>query len=497
MTMNIDDGKKSRAALKTYFVKNAIPTEQQFAQLIDSAISQRDDGLVKLAGDPLCIEAAGDDTSFKKALNFYSRFADADPAWTISLRPRSTPGDPLTGRAGLSINDASGNSCLAIDAETKNVGVGVIKPGERLEVDGRVKAGKMVIGTWPHYGGVDGFVGVATLDHNELGNYALLQQGKQDEFCGRTLLNSPVDIEFRIANEVRAQLDHAGNLKVSEGNLTVSKGHLTVGKGNLTVANGNVGIGVAEPSERLEVDRRLKVGGLTLGSWPTEDGYAVVGASANLAAGYALLVGVSGKNAGITYVNAALDLRFRIAAAEQMIITQDGNVGIGTTAPQEKLDVRGNIRASGRIYNQAADLAEIYFSHAALSPGDVVSLDPDSDRIVASPEANCGRVIGVVSTEPAVLLNSPVSRDGRRDDGSAGHPVALTGCVPCKVTDEGGPIRRGDLLTSASRPGYAMRATPVGPDGPDGTYRTGTIIGKALGPHDGGEGSVDIFVMLR
>jgi len=89
--MNIDDGKKSRAALKSYFVKNAIPTEQQFAQVMDSMLNQRDDGLVKPAGNPLSIEATGDASSFKKSLSFYNSLADADPAWNVSLRPRANP----------------------------------------------------------------------------------------------------------------------------------------------------------------------------------------------------------------------------------------------------------------------------------------------------------------------------------------------------------------------------------------------------------------------
>src|SRR5262249_30407837 len=132
--MNIDDAKKSRAALKSYFVKNAIPTEQQFAQLMDSVLNQRDDGLVKVPGDPLSIEAAGDDTSFKKALNFYNRLSDANPAWTVSLRPRANPADPVSGRPGLSINDAAGNSRLTVDGATGNVGIGTVAPAEALEV---------------------------------------------------------------------------------------------------------------------------------------------------------------------------------------------------------------------------------------------------------------------------------------------------------------------------------------------------------------------------
>jgi hypothetical protein len=61
------------------------------------------------------------------------------------------------------------------------------------------------------------------------------------------------------------------------------------------------------------------------------------------------------------------------------------------------------------------------------------------------------------------------------------------------VTDENGPIRPGDLLTSSSTPGHAMRATPVAVDGAT-LYRTATIVGKALGTHDGGAGIIEVFV---
>jgi hypothetical protein len=173
--MNIDDSKKSRAVLKSYFVKNAIPTEQQFAQVMDSVVNQRDDGFVKVAGDPLSIEAAGDDTSFKKSLNFYNRLSDNDPAWTVSLRPRSNPADPQTGRTGLSINDAAGNSRLAVDAATGRVGIGTVAPGEQLEVNGRIKAGPLAIGPWPVSPGAYVMFGAATLNQGQQGNYALLQ----------------------------------------------------------------------------------------------------------------------------------------------------------------------------------------------------------------------------------------------------------------------------------------------------------------------------------
>jgi hypothetical protein len=67
-------------------------------------------------------------------------------------------------------------------------------------------------------------------------------------------------------------------------------------------------------------------------------------------------------------------------------------------------------------------------------------------------------------------------------------PVAITGIVPCKVTSENGPITRGDLLTSSSRPGYAMKATDL---------QTGTILGKALGSLETGSGKIEILVILQ
>ena len=41
--------------------------------------------------------------------------------------------------------------------------------------------------------------------------------------------------------------------------------------------------------------------------------------------------------------------------------------------------------------------------------------------------------------------------------------VALAGRVPVKVTDENGPIQKGDLLTTSGKPGYAMRFSLLDP----------------------------------
>ncbi|MGV8174348.1 MAG: hypothetical protein ACP5OU_01450 [Methanothrix sp.] len=152
----------------------------------------------------------------------------------------------------------------------------------------------------------------------------------------------------------------------------------------------------------------------------------------------------------------------------------------------------GNIIFSGTLNGKRQDIAENYVSDSKLDPGDVVCVQADENKIALSQAPNDPKVIGVVSTNPGVLLNSDMDLEGT--DQSL-NPIALSGRVPCKVTDEGGPIKRGDLLASSSTPGHAMKAKPVRV-GDQEIFRQGTIIGKALEPLESGKGLIDIFVFM-
>jgi hypothetical protein len=54
----------------------------------------------------------------------------------------------------------------------------------------------------------------------------------------------------------------------------------------------------------------------------------------------------------------------------------------------------------------------------------------------------------------------------------------------------------GDLLTTSSIPGFAMRAEPVNIDGIE-IYRPGTILGKAMGTLESGTGIIEVLVTLQ
>ena len=107
---------------------------------------------------------------------------------------------------------------------------------------------------------------------------------------------------------------------------------------------------------------------------------------------------------------------------------------------------------------QYADLAENYIADKFYNPGTVLMFGGSEEVTVA--DANTTAVAGVVSTNPAHLMNGALS-------GSNIVPLALVGRVPCNVI---GPVAKGDLMVSAGF-GYAKTNNSAG---------VGQVIGKAL-----------------
>lgn len=153
-----------------------------------------------------------------------------------------------------------------------------------------------------------------------------------------------------------------------------------------------------------------------------------------------------------------------------------------------RVDVTGNVYANGTFNPNGADFAEsvsVRREHSYL-PGDVMVIDEDADRqFTISQEPYATNVAGIFSTQPGVLGSKHPS-ETRADD----IPLAMVGIVPCRVSAENGPIRRGDLLVASSTPGHAMRGT-------DRLRMNGAIIGKALQPLQEGTGIIEVLVSLQ
>jgi hypothetical protein len=153
-----------------------------------------------------------------------------------------------------------------------------------------------------------------------------------------------------------------------------------------------------------------------------------------------------------------------ITASGVLTINSGGNT---TAIINGGSNAAGNIGSSTGYFNtvfakatsaQYADLAENYSADAEYPPGTVVIFG-GTDEITVSNLSHDPRVAGVISTQPAHLMNAAKS----------GLSVALTGRVPCRVQ---GPVAKGDRLVNVDT-GIAGKFDPA-------LGEFGCIVGKSL-----------------
>ncbi len=108
-------------------------------------------------------------------------------------------------------------------------------------------------------------------------------------------------------------------------------------------ASGNVGIGTTNPVEKLHVASNARIGSsgeeLKIGYVGHSNWAGIAHASSATTGKYALMQ----SSIGTTLVNAASgrNIHFREANNDRMVLRSGGNVGIGTTTPSHKLEVKG------------------------------------------------------------------------------------------------------------------------------------------------------------
>jgi hypothetical protein len=140
------------------------------------------------------------------------------------------------------------------------------------------------------------------------------------------------------------------------------------------------------------------------------------------------------------------------------------------------------------LLGNAGDCAEDFeISGAAkIEPGTVMVFQGDGE-ICESTTPYDKRVAGVISGaggyKPGLILDRQLETNHRA-------PLALIGKVFCRVDARYGSIEVGDLLTTSSTTGHAMKAT-------DPVKAFGAVIGKALRPLKAGQGLIPILVSLQ
>ena len=167
----------------------------------------------------------------------------------------------------------------------------------------------------------------------------------------------------------------------------------------------------------------------------------------------------------------------------RLTIDSDGTVTVPGTFQSTTLTTGANttagtitgnwaLSAGSQLNSTYADLAEYYEADRQYEPGTVLAFGGDKEVTLA--EAGTNRVAGIVSTNPAYVMNMKCK-------GAYIIALALQGRAPVKVK---GNVKKGDMLISCGD-GYAKAVPfPV----------MGSVIGKSLENFEGVDGIIEVAV---
>jgi hypothetical protein len=196
------------------------------------------------------------------------------------------------------------------------------------------------------------------------------------------------------------------------------------------------------------------------------------------------------RSVGLESVMRAFERVGSIVAEESKRVEVEGRLDV-----RYRLNVRGDILVSGDISLVNADCAEEFdiLPQHLVEPGTVMVLN-ENGNLEPSCQAYDKKVAGVISGagdyKPGLVLDKKQQQHQSEEEGKERIPIALMGKVYCKVDASLSPIEVGDLLTTSSIKGHAMKA-----DDPIKAF--GTVIGKALKPLKQGKGLIPVLVALQ
>jgi len=194
-------------------------------------------------------------------------------------------------------------------------------------------------------------------------------------------------------------------------------------------------------------------------------------------------------------------IRVRESGLTRILLdAKDGTAGGGViklydAAGARTITLDSDYSGEGRIITEVlqitggADLSERFDvtpHDQTIQPGMVVSIDAvHPGRLVVASKPYDKAVAGVISGAGGVKPGMMMGQSGTAADGA--HPVALSGRVYCLADASHGAIKPGDLLTTSSTPGHAMKASNY-------ERSRAAVIGKAMTGLTEGKGLVLVLV---
>lgn len=172
-----------------------------------------------------------------------------------------------------------------------------------------------------------------------------------------------------------------------------------------------------------------------------------------------------------------------------LTLTNDGKVGVGVENPKFPLHVNGKATVGLLEVTGGADMAERFpvSDGAKAEPGAVLVIDARRPGALKMSDAPYDRRVAGIAAGAGSLVPGLVFWPGSSPE--SGIELALAGRVYCKAEADSGPIEPGDLLTSSTVPGHAMKASRPNCHG--------SIIGKAMTGLKRGRGLVLVLVNLH
>jgi hypothetical protein len=250
--------------------------------------------------------------------------------------------------------------------------------------------------------------------------------------------------------------------------------------------DGNIGVGTREPTHRLTI-----VGGPTWtsngwkGSVELENGSAIAWRANSEGKRF----GMGHTNGGLYFFRTTSDPASNAApAVYDFGIADNGTVNVNGTLAVKTIEIQGaDLAERFDVRNATSDRGKRVSER--MEQGFVVSIDPDSaGALIVSDRPYDRRVAGVISGAGGIEPGVVMGQDGSASNGR--YPVALKGRVYCWADASSGPILPGDLLTTSSIPGHAMKVA-------DYPKAQGAIVGKAMTRLERGTGLVLILVTLQ
>ena len=233
--------------------------------------------------------------------------------------------------------DTAGNSWL----NGGNVGIGTTSPGAKLDVVGKINqtvSSGANSAVFTNSDATNGY-GVAIQSEGTANTrYALILRNLDgsDVYGGVSTMTNQVGF-WGVGASPTATL---GSRLTVGGNASIGTSYTgTAAPSNGMIVQGNVGIGTTSPGAKLQIGSATNAPNANLGNnllqikSPSGFAYLTIG-NGDVANSTSYIGGAS----GFTVIGSVTDAG---ALSEHARVTNTGNVGIGTTSPDSKLDVKG------------------------------------------------------------------------------------------------------------------------------------------------------------